>query len=71
MFRPMELWRHKNCLDIDLYICKVQFQHKDYVMAKVMYWNHRYQAFAHSDSETVKIYRKDFYKWKLVEGTCP
>jgi hypothetical protein len=67
MFRPMELWRHRNCLDIDILVLKIQFQHSDYVMAKVKYWNRHYKVFSWADPETVKILRSDFSKWTLVE----
>lgn len=67
MFRPGELWRHKNCLDIDVEIKKVGYMCSEYFKIRVKYWNRHIGVYCWNDPETVKIKREDFYKWKLIK----
>lgn len=45
MFNNRELWRHKNCLDIDVRVWKKIEETKDYTKMKVLYWNRHYKFF--------------------------
>lgn len=68
MFNQHEIWRHRNCLDIDIFILKVKYNGPLYVKVKILYWNRHSHAFCALEPEVVKIYREEFPKWHLVEN---
>lgn len=66
MFRIGELWRNRNCLDIDFIVTRVSYQNAEYVKLNLLYWNRHGKYVIMPASEQVKIYRKDFHNWELL-----
>lgn len=62
------MWRHPNCLDVDVYIVKVQYPGKECLIAKALYWNRNYKIFHNlGSSETIIIKNSDLKNWSKVE----
>lgn len=62
------MWRHRNCLDVDVYIVKVQYRGKKRIIAKALYWNRNYKFFHNiGDPETIIIKNSDLKNWSQVE----
>lgn len=59
-------YRHLRCLDIDIYIVKIQYRGPRYIKARVLYWNRNYKSFIFQTPETVRIAREDIPKWREV-----
>lgn len=69
MFKPGDVWRHKACLDMDLIIMSVPYKGLKYFKVKVLYGDrHHGNRLYDNRVETVKIYRKEFPKWELING---
>ena len=66
MFRAGETIRHRNCLDIDLYIHKIQYSSPTYVKVRVSYMLRKGGWIL--GTETVKILRKDFKNWDFIHA---
>ena len=63
------VYRHKNCLDIDLEVKKVQYRSPDYTKLRVIYLNRNWQnGFFVIDPrpETVKIKSSDYWLWERI-----
>ena len=59
------IWRHKLCLDIDIYIHKVQYKCNDYYKVKLSIFNRRNKDIVY-ETKGYKIYTKDFSMWEKV-----
>ena len=59
-------YRHPHCLDIDIYIVKIQYRGPRYIKARVLYWNRNYKGVVFPTPKTVKIKLVDIPKWKWV-----
>lgn len=70
MFRPYERWRHMSTLDLDVEFAKTTYSCLEYIKAKVWFINRSMtlpeNQLVDTALTTVKIYRKDFWKWKKV-----
>lgn len=64
--RSRDVWRHKSCKDIDIWIKKVQYIGKEYIKVRVFYISQRNQMLFWENPETVKILIKDLKNWSLV-----
>lgn len=60
------LYRHPRCLDIDLFVVRVQYRGLRYIKVRVRYWHRTAKAFLNWDAETVTIRCRDLYKWTEV-----
>jgi hypothetical protein len=58
------LYRHRNCIDVDIYIVKIVHIGKDSFKAKVRYWNRHGNYVIETDQ--VVIQKKDLPNWKWV-----
>jgi len=65
MFRSGDTIRHVNCLDVDLYIHKIQYRGPDYWKVRVSYILQRNGGFLGMD--TVRIKKKDFKNWSIIK----
>lgn len=70
MFRPYEVWRHRNCTEIDIEVIKVTYRNPEYIKLKVRYLNRRSflekNRLINNRPETVRIFKKDFKNWSLI-----
>lgn len=64
MFLQTRTYRHKNCLDIDIYVSKITYRGPNYWKLRVFYVHQRLGYII--EKETVKINKKDFKNWKEV-----
>ncbi len=64
--RAGSLYRHRRCLDIDLYVLNITYSSSTYFKARVLYWN-RAGYFCVAEPETVNIYYRDLHNWKFVQ----
>jgi hypothetical protein len=58
------LYRHKNCIDIDLYIHSIIHIGKDSFKARVSYWHRHSKYFIITDQVVIK--KKDLINWRMV-----
>lgn len=58
------LYRHPSCLDVDMYVVKVEWRGPSYLKLKVKWWN-RHGRFFHCD-DRVRVKRSDLAKWSVV-----
>ena len=64
-FNAHKFYRHRNCIDIDFYICGVVYETDKYVIVVVRYWN-RFSKWFHDGKHAVSINKKDFKNWSLL-----
>lgn len=60
------IYSHRNCLDVVFDIKKIIYRHFDYFKVKVVYINRKNGIIYNYQPETVKIYKKDLWKWSPV-----
>ena len=70
MFRPGDIVRYQDILDIDLYIVKAVFKSKLYTKYKVCYLNNKAMLdkniLIDPRPQIVRIRNSDINKWRLV-----
>ena len=59
------VWKHNNTLDMCIWILAVPFKSKKYIKAKVKYIDSAGRLL-HEETETVKIFREDFWQWHKI-----
>jgi hypothetical protein len=60
------VWRHPNCLDMDLEVIRVTYPGPKYLKVKVNYLSRDGGYRFNNGSEIVKIQRKDLGRWKFM-----
>lgn len=63
--KPMRVYRHMSCLDVDILVLKIRFESARNIVAKVSYYLRNGMALG--QEETVTISKSDLWKWKRVE----
>lgn len=66
--RGGRIYRHLGCHDMDVEVVKISYYspNKDYFKARVYYIDRIHRWKYYPEPETVKIYKKDLWKWKDV-----
>lgn len=59
------VYKHKNCLDMHLYVIRRQYTGPLYTKYKVLYVDNKFRTYA-GGTETVTIAHKDLENWKYV-----
>lgn len=68
MFDNLKLYRHDNCLDIDLFVIKKCSEDSNGCTLNVKYYNRHYKVFQ-GDEETVFIKKENYNDWHLIESS--
>lgn len=70
-FNATGFYRHKDTLDIDIYVVRVIDEYELGATLVVKYWNRHLKTFQPDaeDSETVSINKQDYNKWKEVTAS--
>jgi len=58
-------YRHKNCLDIDIYVIKVQFRSENYTKMKIHIVDRKHTGFFEMNVKA-KILKKDEWLWERI-----
>lgn len=61
------VYRHSNCLDIDIFVDAITYVGTNYIKLKVTYFDQRSRAIYNLDPDKITIYHKDQKKWKEVD----
>jgi hypothetical protein len=64
--RSGDIYRHKNCKDMDIWVKKLQYAGLEYIKVRIYYISQRTRDLFWETPETVKILRKDLKNWKRV-----
>lgn len=64
MFYGGSKYRHRNFLDVDMYVQRRQYSGPTYWKLKVIWYSQRGHSLGFTETVTVK--RKDWSNWKLV-----
>lgn len=60
------VYRHRNCIDVDIFVEKLDYVGKDYIKLHVTYVNQRNGSVYNLDPDKIKIYRKDLSNWREI-----
>jgi hypothetical protein len=64
--RAGHVYRHRHCLDMDLYVERVQYRGPSYIVTKVKYWSRDGKYFYAGGTETIRIQRNHLANWRDV-----
>lgn len=60
------MWDHERFSDVYMEVIKVQYRGTKYTKMRVTWWHRNGYPLTAGCKQTVKIYKKDYFKWKLV-----
>jgi hypothetical protein len=63
VFKNSGYYKHRNCLDMAIYVLKVQYRGPHYTKLRVLYVEAKSSRLYHETKETVKIFSKDSCNW--------